>query len=269
MAKTNSYRKQWLRYHKSYEKRALKRLRLVFREWVKDIPFDKLNSDYKKQIEKAVKEDLISDAVIDIYTQIGLIHGKKVGANINKQIKLFSFGDFESDFLDMLMDFLNKDGGKTIKTIRRTFIDDIIRLISQAQEDGEGIRETAREIQKKVNKRGFYRWQAERIARTESTSAANMAALQAGLNSGIVMDKVWISSTDKRTRRIPEDEFDHLAMDEVKVRATKNFKVPSKDGPEDMMFPGDPKGSAGNVINCRCALAMIAARDNNGMIIQV
>jgi len=37
-----------------------------------------------------------------------------------------------------------------------------------------------------------------------------------------------------------------------------------------LQFPGDQKnGSAGNVINCRCAVAQRVKRDKNGNIIRV
>jgi uncharacterized protein with gpF-like domain len=37
------------------------------------------------------------------------------------------------------------------------------------------------------------------------------------------------------------------------------FMVPSEHGPEPLAFPGDPAGSPGNIINCRCAIAYIPA----------
>jgi hypothetical protein len=35
------------------------------------------------------------------------------------------------------------------------------------------------------------------------------------------------------------------------------------------MFPGDPKGSAGNVVNCRCSVAQVVRRDKDGNIMRV
>ena len=77
------------------------------------------------------------------------------------------------------------------------------------------------------------------------------------------MDKVWVSSIDNRTRRRPEDEFDHVEMNGVRVPLSEPFIV----GGEEMMFPGDPKGSAGNTINCRCTVAQVVRRDSLGNII--
>jgi hypothetical protein len=51
-------------------------------------------------------------------------------------------------------------------------------------------------------------------------------------------------------------------MNRVKVPLDKPFNV----GGEKLMFAGDPKGSAGNVINCRCSIAQVVRRDSNGNI---
>ena len=58
-------------------------------------------------------------------------------------------------------------------------------------------------------------------------------------------------------------------MNLVKVPADQPFKVPSKSGVQDMMYPGDPNGSAGNVINCRCSSAIVPRRDKDGRLIRV
>ena len=77
--------------------------------------------------------------------------------------------------------------------------------------------------------------------------------------------KVWISVQDSRTRRRPKDKYDHLHMEGIRVDAKDSFIVSG----EEMMYPGDPKGSEGNVINCRCAVAQVPKRDADGNLIRV
>ena len=113
------------------------------------------------------------------------------------------------------------------------------------------------EVRKIVSKPNFYRAQALRIARTETTAAANFAATEAGGVSGFAMQKEWISALDSRTRD------DHAGTNGQKRPESKPFNV----GGEKLMYPGDPAGSAGNVINCRCTVAMIPVRDRSGNLI--
>jgi len=44
-----------------------------------------------------------------------------------------------------------------------------------------------------------------------------------------------------------------MAMDGVRVPLNENFNV---DG-EMLEYPGDPSGSAGNIINCRCGYEIL------------
>jgi hypothetical protein len=76
------------------------------------------------------------------------------------------------------------------------------------------------------------------------------------------MDKVWISALDERTR---QGKFNHLEMNQKRVPLDKPFNVSG----EKLMFPGDPKGSAGNVVNCRCSVAQVVRRDADGNIMRV
>jgi hypothetical protein len=129
----------------------------------------------------------------------------------------------------------------------------------------------SKEITELVNRRNFYRWQALRIARTETTTAANNAAVIAGETTSVVMDKVWISAVDARTRRTPPDRFDHVHMNLVKVPLGDDFNVSG----ELIAYPGakttksGARTSGGNIINCRCTVGQTPRRDENGKIVRI
>ena len=89
--------------------------------------------------------------------------------------------------------------------------------------------------------RSTWQTRAERIARTETTGAFNAGADQAYAEEGAAV-KMWLCAPDARTRDA------HLAANGTCVSTDDSFDV---DG-EFLSFPGDPSGSAGNVINCRC-----------------
>lgn len=93
------------------------------------------------------------------------------------------------------------------------------------------------------------RYRGENISRTESINALRAGqheAIQQAIEVGEIETqdamKEWDSSGDQRTRD------DHFAADGQRVPFDQPFIV----GGEALMFPGDPNGSAGNVINCRC-----------------
>jgi hypothetical protein len=136
--------------------------------------------------------------------------------------------------------------------------------------DGIGMEETIKEMQRIVNSRNFYRWQAMRIARTETTASANFGAIESGKVSGYVMEKVWISARDTRTRRKPDDKYDHYHMNGVKVPQDGVFVFNESDlfGADKLEYPGDPKGKAGNLVNCRCSVGIVPKRDENGNLVK-
>jgi Phage Mu protein F like protein len=85
---------------------------------------------------------------------------------------------------------------------------------------------------------------ARRIARTETHTAASIGADEAADARDLDMMKEWASTEDARTRP------DHSAANGQTVTYNEHFVV----GGETLDFPGDPNGSAEQIINCRCVV---------------
>lgn len=264
-----TYIRKWNKWHKTYEKVAYNEVMAVFRAWVKKIPWDQLNEDnYKPVISNTFDLGMLNKAYYNIYLKIGLIHGQRVGEGINTNLKGFVFSLFSTWFERMMIVFLGKYGAKRIVTVHKRFFEYIVDIISTRIEKEKDFVALSEDINRLVNRSDFYEWQGLRIARTEATAAANYAATQAGAISGFVMVKEWIATGDDRTRRNPEDKWDHLEMSGRRVLLNEKFRMESEDGfGEGLDYPGDPSGSAANVINCRCTVAVIPARDKNGNLI--
>lgn len=81
----------------------------------------------------------------------------------------------------------------------------------------------------------------ELIARTETIKAANATSYKLYGYWGVEQHE-WLSTMDDRVRDA------HAAANGQIVQVGMPFKV----GGESLLYPGDPAGSAGNVINCRC-----------------
>ena len=268
------YRKQWLKWHGAYERKAFTIFQRTFKELARSIPFERMTEDtYPIYISFHVSEKAITDAYVKVYKEIGLIHGKRVGRKINQQIgqKDYTIEGFSREYLNTLFQWISKNTGQRIVSVREKYIRFIRTIVAKGLEEGKSISEMASEMQRIIKSRNFYRWQALRIARTETTTASNYAASVASEVSGVFLDKIWISAMDARTRRPPESLFDHYAMNLKSVPIKEAFNVNG----EKIMFPGaalTPSGnetSAQNIINCRCTVAEIVRRDSEGRIIRL
>lgn len=128
--------------------------------------------------------------------------------------------------------------------INRTTESQIRGIIRRSQDEGLSIDNTAKQIRQLAAP--FSAVRAHIIARTETHTAANFGAQAAAELTGLPMMREWVSAMDDRTR--DTDESDHVDADGQVVGMREPFIVSG----EELMFPGDPNGSAGNVINCRC-----------------
>lgn len=137
----------------------------------------------------------------------------------------------------------------------------IVQQVLAGQKEGLGVAEIAKNITDALP--GMSRRRGALIARTETHGAANFGADQAARSTGLNLQKEWVSVDDGRTRDFGEgdgiiDAFSHRAMDGVVAEMDQAFSVPDRfGGTEKMKYPGDPAGSAGNAINCRCAVSHI------------
>ena len=119
------------------------------------------------------------------------------------------------------------------------------QILAEGFEQGLSIDKIADGIDKKIDdawklEKAF---RAVRIARTEIVAASNKGQLSGADATGLAMKKKWLASSRGDYR--PE----HLDMNsKPAIRTDEYFYVMR----EHLMYPGDPSGSAENVINCRC-----------------
>lgn len=146
--------------------------------------------------------------------------------------------------------------GMTDATRRR--INKIVRM--GADDPEQTVQDVADRVVRDVDEMGALpqdpdrQSRAQRIAATSVQSSFNSGQLHAMEQIGAV-GKKWISMRDFRTRS------GHLAADSrgETRRIEQPFMVAPKVGrqKEQIMFPGDPSGSASNIINCRCSMTPI------------
>ena len=120
----------------------------------------------------------------------------------------------------------------------------IARQISRAQHDGMSYGETAAKIREKVPQ--LSKMRAMRIARTEVHTASVLSIDKSVESTRLKFEREWLAVRDERTR------ISHASPFVNGQRRGQN--EPFDVGGQKLMYPGDPKGSAGNIINCRCVL---------------
>lgn len=264
------YLEQWIRWHEGYEQRSRKYFREAIVNFINRFPIDNLSyANYQIVLDLNKNLSEFEAAYLRVYTDIGLLHGNRVGRGINAEVKEYSRPFFNQFFSDSILNWVRENCGLRIRSVAETVTKKIASLIETALEDGLTNDQMRVYLKRNLDKNILTKYELNRIVRTETTGAANHGAMVAGEKSGIVLDKVWIATKDSRTRRKPEDQFDHMVMDGATVGQYDNFVLRSKDGIEDrIQYPGAPEGSPGDVIQCRCAVALRPRRDADGFVIR-
>lgn len=239
-----------LRYRQEVQAYRIVRRNII--KIVNAIPFNNMSKlTYEALINSNVSQQQIKDMYKEIYTTLGNPQYKRIKRSIKAEL----------DFETIIANWLNSNMGLRIVSVHQTLIDAIVAVIANGYENNLSISDITRNLQ---NKFGWYKYQALRIARTETTTATNYATVVAAKNSDFVLEKTWISVQDNRTRRPPNSIYDHLDMNGVKVGLNQPFFTSG----ENIMYPGDPNASAGNVINCRCKVVFTIKEDENGLPIR-
>lgn len=144
--------------------------------------------------------------------------------------------------------FLNEVGNR-LKRVPDEVYALIVREIETGIARGESVPDMTARVQAVLTATGTPYWKnrAVTVARTES-----LAAVNAGAFAGAVRDaaargdpapfKVWLATEDTRTRPT------HTEADGQRTLLQSPFTV----GGAQLQYPGDPRGPAQEVINCRC-----------------
>ena len=266
----SEYGRQYLKYHGAYERYAFRVFRKALKASFANLPIYNLDySNYELVIALNVNPEPIRTAYYEVYKRVGLLHGARVGRGINREIKDFELPFFNEEFFKEVLQWLVENGGERITSVNDTTIERIKLAIELAQRKNYSVDEMREYLQKTINEPSFTKYHALRIARTEVGSAANFAASVSGKTSGLVLEKVWISTHDARTRDGRPEEWNHRDMDGKTVGQFDKFVMKSNKGQiNELEYPWDAKGSAGNVIMCRCTFAYRPKRDENGLPIR-
>ena len=230
--------------HRSHEKKAVKLINLVFRKQANIISiFVRKHGTALalSSLHKLIQPHSMSLALRNVWITVGSDYNK---VNIlHKSLEPSKHTRFMIAYADS-----PAAAAKVAKITEETRTRVSVAL-RQAAESKLNKQDTAKLIQGST---GFSEKRSLLIARTETTMAANMGAWEAAKDIPFPLEKVWIAANDNRTRD------SHAAMNgQPAIPFDEQFEV----GGEKMMYPGDPKGSAENICNCRCVVAFQVVKE--------
>lgn len=189
---------------------------------------DKLHSDNYTTIDKYLKDCYKTGYIGTMYSIAG--QGVPIIAPIDQAAAVKAILT-DSKVSDGYYNHLGVNVGKLKKTITQE--------ISRGIASGSPYKDIARNIS---NASGSGLSNAKRIVRTEGhriQQTSSCDAQYAAKKKGADIVRMWDASLDKRTRD------SHARVDGEIRELDEKFS-------NGLMFPGDPNGSAAEVINCRC-----------------
>lgn len=264
-----TYRHRWDRFQLRYEAIYTPKFHKALKEQVAQV-VDRVNGSSSIGVWMAaigaVKTRPMEDVLLELYQQVGPLWASytKVHKEAKLQVKARLPMGFSDRIVQLMRDYYGIDIFLDAVTITENTKKYIADVLSEAAEAGWSFDQIVKELGAKPELSAM---RARRIARTETVTAANGAALINAKESGLAMDKVWISVRDNRTRQ------SHRMEDNTRVNVDDPFKV-GKTGAL-MMAPGvrkQPDGSPvplDEFINCRCTVAFIVKRDERGRIVRL
>lgn len=143
------------------------------------------------------------------------------------------------------IEWIKRHAAKRVTQISKTTAKAIRREIIDGTRSGRSTSAIAKRIEKATAGQ-IGKIRARRIARTETHTAFERGSFEQALGLkrlGLDIVSEWAAVEDQRTRPA------HAEADGQIVSIGRPFTV----GGEPMRFPGDPRASARNVVNCRCS----------------
>jgi HK97 family phage portal protein len=145
------------------------------------------------------------------------------------------------------LDALEDREGRAFEYLSETTINHIYQTIDNGIQEGKTVQDIAKDLKDRFSDIKEIGSRAMTIARTETLIAVSLgqaAAMKDAMTIIPDMKKMWISANDERVRE------SHKELHGDIVDADESFD-------NGLLFPRDPRGDAGEVINCRCSWIMV------------
>jgi len=196
--------------------------------------------EIKGRAENILDSVILRDYLTDLWVTTGSWFARDMSSRLmTRQNK----DAWEESYILYLQDRLRVKASRIART-EANLINQLIDLINQEGfREGWSIDRITAKIKSEMTKqlRVIHDWEAERIARTEVIGAANKGSFDGASVAG-GLKKGWLTSGLKGTRET------HQFYESLE------FKPMDYEYAPGLRHPGDPNGSAEEIINCRCTI---------------
>lgn len=193
----------------------------------------------------------------DMYATIGLDFRRNIHESIRKQgFQQYIKKNLDEDFwMDEMRAYADLFVGERITwmtaTTRDFVLGEVKDVIKEASEQGLGVDSIAKMIRDRLKEKFpiSARDRAKTIAQTETLTASNYASFRSAADTGLPMRKIWLTAP----WGVSKTERHNLiqGLGDQRPMMEEDFIVDNVQ----MKYPGDPRGGAAHVINCKCAIA--------------
>lgn len=197
----------------------------------------KADRPYKANIDSIVfdldaAQQFTDEAATPLYERMAEAGGKR-GFSLAEVDGTFDLND------PLAQEHMLAKKQKLAKKVNETTWRHVTGTLEQGMDEGESIAQLASRLSDTMLDRSADRY---RIAQTEVLGCMNGGLHDGFEQTGKVKGSTWSSALSEATRDA------HWSADGQTVALNKKFRV----GGEQLRYPGDPDGSAGNIINCVC-----------------
>ena len=230
----------------------------------------------RNELSKALIDERMYNVIRKLYREAGLMGAQLQYSELpklsqlrrprrpRKSLQLKANGSMgrNEQWIRAVQDYLKLHQLDLVSNMTETMKGDILRVLEKGIEKGWSIDEIVNEL-RRID---IIEARARTIARTEVIRAANVGHSVAAQSMPYETNKKWNAAQDHRTRHSHRYIHNHV-VDENGFFDVPVYKGDKKIGTERMLYPGDPKASPENTINCRCRVLYVPKTDSNGNLI--
>ena len=253
------YLNEWVALHHSQEIRSAKVFYKALQAQVKPVitHIENYGGISREVVDMLVPKSPIETAYKTVWVSVGSLSAgwnmKRINS-LGKSIKALP-AFFSEEWRRLMEIFYINESSDLISDVTDTTRERIRQILDEADAQNLTISERASYIVDQLNDPDFNRARSLVIARTESTRAANKGASIGNASADYETVKEWMAVMDKNTRR------DHMIADGQQVGNDEDFVV----GGELAQYPGDPRLSGKESIQCRCTTVYVPVLDSLGL----
>lgn len=263
-----AYRREWLKAHASYERTQYRNFKKALDAQCKPvIDYLRLHgiTGLEQTLTLLVSAQPMREAYLRCYTMVGVQSAGFTYKSIQNMIggKSYRFGEtkdspigfFSQAWRKLMSFFYQTDAADMVTNVTETTRDRVKELLDQSDEMNLTVDQRATFIADEMDDPEFNRARGLVIARTETTRAANKGAALGAASADYITVKEWLAVMDKNTRHT------HMIANGQQVDNDADFEV----GSELAQYPGDPRLSARETIQCRCTVLFIPVLSAAGL----